>query len=84
MTHHTARRLLLLFCCTAYVLALGAVWLWVFWALAVAAGLIGPAIAFIIANEPSTAETVEEGREDGIGSRAVGARNLGARRSDAA
>lgn len=84
MNARTARRLLLLFCCTAYVLALGAVWIWIAWALAVAMGLIGPAIAYIIASWPTTDEAVEEMREEGIGTRAVGARNNVAHRSDAA
>ena len=59
MTRNTARRLLLLFCCTAYVLALGAVWIWIAWALAVAMGLIGPLIAFIIGNAPVVKPLVE-------------------------
>lgn len=45
------RRFLLVVACTAYVLALGAVWLWLAWALAVAAGVIGPLIALLLSVE---------------------------------
>lgn len=36
---------------TVYVLGLSAVWLWIDWPVAVAAGILGPAIAWVVSLE---------------------------------
>ena len=51
MTVDVFRRLLLLAACTVYVLALGAVWVWVAWPVAIAAGVLGPALAIVLTLE---------------------------------
>lgn len=51
MSRDVFRRFLLVVACTTYVLALGAVWLWLAWALAVACGVIGPLLALLFSVE---------------------------------
>jgi uracil DNA glycosylase len=54
VTPDSFRRLLLIVACTAYLVGLGAVWIWVAWQLAVFAGVGGLLLALILTVEPST------------------------------
>jgi hypothetical protein len=82
VTPDSFRRLLLIVVCTAYLIGLGSVWMWLAWQLAMFAGVGGVLLAVVLTVEPSQTDGARAGGnvaslDEGLSRRDIGRRAEG-------